>query len=322
MQELIKPHYFEQVLEMFDQGLLQQEIADIIGIKKQALAFQMKKFGFSFKRASYRMLDSQIDEAVRMYSEGMSAPEIGTALGVSKSNVNYALNLRGVAMKTKKEIKFYKKYSINEDAFLDLTTEQSAYFYGWILTDGWVSKANVSIELSRKDEELLLNFKSYMGSSNKIYQRSKVVKVTGNVSEMSSFGFSHEPILNRLKELGLKERKSLKEVCPDVFKYNRHFWRGVVEGDGHIAKSDSYSVEICGSEELCSAFENYCKSLCPEAHVYRAMNGKMFVAKIGRKSSTNIILNELYRDCTLKLSRKYNVYLERYCDGIDFDRAS
>lgn len=321
MQELVKPHYFNAVLEMFDQGLLQQEIADIIGIKKQALAFQMKKFGFSFKRASYRLLDSQIDEAVRMYSEGMSAPEIAINLNTSKSNVGYALKLRGVTMKTKKEIKFYKNYSINEDAFLDLTTEEPAYFYGWLLTDGWVSKANVSIELSRKDEELLINLKDYMGSSNKIYQRSKLVKVTGNSSDMSSFGFSHEPILDRLKGLGLKEKKSLKEVCPDVFKYNRHFWRGVVEGDGHIAKSGSYSVEICGSEELCDSFENYCKSICPEVHVYRAMNGKMFIAKIGRKSSTNMILNELYRDCNLKLSRKYNIYLERYCDGVDSRRT-
>ena len=321
MQELVKPHYFNAVLEMFDQGLLQQEIADVIGIKKQALAFQMKKFGFSFKRASYRLLDSQIDEAVRMYSEGMSAPEISVVLGNSKSNVTYALKLRGVIMKTKKEIKFYKNYSINEDAFSDLTTEESAYFYGWLLTDGWVSKANVSIELSRKDEELLQNFKSYMGSSNKIFQRTRLVKPTGNYSEMSSFGFSHEPILDRLKSLGLKEKKSLEEVCPKVFEYNRHFWRGVIEGDGHISKRDN-RIELCGSLELVKSFANFCTDLCSSINPRFTKNGKMDIVRINGREGVNLILDKLYRDCNLKLSRKYNVYLERYCNGVDTCTAS
>lgn len=321
MQELVKPHYFAAVLEMFDQGLLQQEIADAIGIKKQALAFQMKKFGFSFKRASYRLLDSQIDEAVRMYSEGMSAPEISLVLGTSKSSVTYALNLRGVIMKTKKEIKFYKNYTINEDAFSDLTTEESAYFYGWLLTDGWVSKASVSIELSRKDEELLHNFKSYMGSSNKIFRRTRLVKPTGNYSDMSSFGFSHKPILDRLKLLGLEEKKSLEEVCPKVFEYNRHFWRGVLEGDGHISKSDN-RIELCGSLKLVKSFANYCTELCSAISPRFTKNGKMDVVRINGREGVNLILDNLYRDCNLKLSRKYNVYLERYCNGVDTCTAS
>lgn len=318
MQELAKPHYFDDVVDMFEQGLLQQEIADIIGIKRQALAFQMKKFDFSFKRNSYRLSEAEIDTAVELYNEGKSTPEISEILGYSKHTILYALKLRDVTIKTKMEIKFYKDYTINEDAFSDLTTEESAYYYGWLVTDGWVSKNNVSIELNSKDLELLLSFKEYMKSSNLIFSRNREQK-SGSISQMSSFGFSHKVVLDRLRELGLVENKSFITYCPEVFKYNRHFWRGVLEGDGHIEKS-SNRIGVTGSYQLTKDFGEYCTSLCSSIQPSQSSKENVYVVRVSGFNRVKLVLDELYRDCELKLSRKYNVYLERYCDGTNTSR--
>lgn len=315
-----RPAYYDVVVEMFNSGMLQKDIADILGIKKQALAFQMKKFGFSFKRNSYRLSEIEIDEAVRLYNEGISCNEIGRILDQSHHTVLYALKLRGVKIKTKRELKFYKNYTINESAFEDLNTEESAYFYGWLVTDGWVRKDNISIELQRGDIEILDNFKNYMQSSNEIFHRDRL-QPSGFVSEMCSFGFSHRPVLERLTSLGLVERKSFITYCPEVFKYNRHFWRGVIEGDGHISTS-SNRMQLTGSYQLTKDFMDYCSFLNPNIRITQSSKVNVFDARVSNYNDVKLILDELYRECTLKLSRKYNVYLERYVDDNDIRRAS
>lgn len=299
---------------MLESGKSLSDVSEITGYTYGQLWFKSTKLGIDFKNKYQVVSDVELPQLIDLYNYGFSSVELSEFYNCDKSSLLRILNLEGVEVKTHKELKFYRGYTINEDAFSDLETEESAHFYGWLLTDGWVTKANIGIELSSKDEELLVNLKDYLQSSNSIHRRSRVVKKTGNISNMASFKFSHEVIFDRLKALGLSENKSLKEICPDNFKLNRHFWRGVVEGDGHIAKS-SYSVEVCGGEQLTKDFAAFCKSIDPEANVYMSRNGKMFVAKVGKKSTTKLVLDELYRDCSLKLSRKYNVYLERYVNA-------
>lgn len=311
---MLIPSYYDTVVKMFDEGSLQKEIADFLGIKAAALAFQMKKVGFSFKRKSYTLSEVQIKELVERYSSGESTPSICKDLPCSNDTALKVLRENGVVVKGKEDLKFYKGYTINEEAFSDVNEEECAYFYGWILTDGCLTKRSVSIELSSVDEELLLNLKTYLNSSSSIRTRSRLDSRTGNTYHQSSFAFSHTTILDRLKQFGLEPRKSLLEKCPDVFKYNRHFWRGVVEGDGHIAKK-SNSLELCGGPELVESFANYCKFLVKDYEPTFTMNGKMNVVRIRSKDACKLILDELYKDCEFKLSRKYNVYLERYWDG-------
>lgn len=307
-----KPVYYEVVIDLFNKGMLRKDIAEHLGLKPHALSLQMKKCGFSFTRASYRLTTEQMSELSERYTGGESVPSICKELPCSEDTAFYLLRKMGVEIKTSEQIKFYKGYTINEDAFSDVNEEACAYFYGWLLTDGCLSKKSISIELSSKDEEILQGLKGYLKSSNNIRRRSREDKRTGNTYHQSSFSFSHTPILERLQFFGLTPRKSLLESCPEVFARNRHFWRGVVEGDGCISKT-SNKLEICGGLELVQGFVTFCSEICPEYKPKIKMNGKMHVGYICTKGQVKAVLDEIYRDCNYKLSRKHQIYLEKYC---------
>lgn len=306
------PSYYNTVIELFDKGMLRADIAATLGIKPAALSWQMKKFGFSFKRESYRLTTLQVDQLVERYTNGESVPSICKELPCSEDTALYLLRARGVVIRNMEQVKFYKGYTINELAFSDVNEEACAYFYGWLLTDGCLSKKSVSIELASRDEELLIGLQSYLQSSNTIRKRSRLDKRTGNTYHQSSFAFSHTPIVDRLKAFGLESRKSLMERCPEVFINNRHFWRGVIEGDGCISKT-SNKLEVCGGKELVEAFTSYCSRVCLDYTPKIKMGGKMHVGYVCTKSQVKVVLDEIYTNCNYKLSRKYQIYLEKYC---------
>jgi len=237
--------------------------------------------------------------------------EIAEKYNCSPDTILRILRAEGVEIKKHTDFKFYKGYRIDDDAFSDIHDEQCAYFYGWILTDGCLRNKSVSLELCSKDEEVLVNLKNYLNSSNNIRYRSRVDTRTGNTYHQCSFSFSHEIILNRLLSLGLTHKKSLQEKCPDDFRLNRHFWRGVIEGDGHVS-STSDRVELCGGLELVTAFADYCRTIYPDCSPMFRKNGKMDIVRIYRKAACKVILDNLYSDCSVKLTRKYNAYKGRY----------
>lgn len=305
----------ELVKKLSSEGKRRKEIAEILGVKPAALSWQMKKVGFSFQKDFCILTQSEIDSLESRYLSGESVPAICKDLPCSVDTALSILRKRGIEIRSKEDIKFYKGYTINEEAFSDVNEEACAYFYGWLLTDGCLSKKSVSLELSSQDEEILLNLKSYLESSNTIRRRSRVDSRTGNTYRQSSFAFSHTTILERLKAFGFESKKSLNEKCPEQLAFNRHFWRGVIEGDGHIAKN-SFRLEVCGGKELAEAFASYCTAICPEYTPKVKMNGKMYVGYVSSKYQIKKILDEIYKECNYKLSRKYQVYLEKY-HGID-----
>jgi DNA-binding transcriptional regulator WhiA len=226
-----------------------------------------------------------------------------------------------VRIKTKREINQYKDgYSINKDSFLDLGSESAAYFYGWVVTDGCLIKSTtkgvygVSLELATRDEDLLHKFKTYLGTSNAIRRRSRKDSRTGNTYHQSALYFSDDEIIGRLTELGLEQRKSLKETCPDVFKFNKHFWRGALEGDGFIAGSNSrgYRIELVGSESFVNSFKDYCKYVYPNYEPRITSRNNLFSCHLYSYEPCKAVLDSMYKDSSIVLDRKYKTYLEKY----------
>lgn len=104
---------------------------------------------------------------------------------------------------------------------------------------------------------------------------------------------------------------------------NRHFWRGVLEGDGYLSKLGSCTkMQICGSETLCNQWFSYCKSVVPDMHMTITPDNKnngLFHTYSGRFEECKAVLDTLYLGVPehMRLKRKYNLYVGRYYDGID-----
>jgi len=247
-------------------------------------------------------------EIVELYDQGNSIRQIQKLKECSIQDIRKVFKKFEVEPKT---LKFYREQHANDSAFLDTTEEDCAYFYGWLLSDGCYTNNAMVVAINSKDIEVLENLKAYVGTENKISVGTHTDSRNGSVYNRASFYFKHDLMTERLVALGMSQRKSAKEVCPEVFKYNRHFWRGMIEGDGSISKS-SNEIGLVGSQEVVEAFGEYCKSLFPDCKPNYYVKGTLHVFSLCSKVYSKQILDELYRDCKYKLSRKYNIYLEKY----------
>lgn len=272
-----------------------------------------------------KVLPEHIRPLIDRYQGGESARKICLDFPFAEDVALKVLRDFDIPIKTRKQIRQSMGFTFNEEAFLDLSTVESAYFFGWLLTDGNITKRShghqVSIELNVKDIKILESFSGYINNGCGVKTRNRFDKRTGNTYYMCSYNFSQSIIVQRLIGLGLEQRKSLKEICPQEFLFNRDFWRGVLEGDGYISRPDEdLKVQICGSEILCNQWKEYCKSILPDMYVSvsEVRNG-LYTSYSGRSAQCKVILDSLYLGVPehLRLERKYNLYMERYYNGID-----
>ena len=269
---------------------------------------------------------------IQRYESGESARKICLDMPFAEDVALKVLRDFDIPIKTRKENRFSMGFTINENAFADVNEPECAYFYGWILTDGNIRKTkyayNTSIELSLKDRSVLESLQSYINNGNIIRERRRHDSRTDKIYSMCSYSFQYEPITNRLLNLGLSERKSTKEFSPEEFLFNRHFWRGVLEGDGYLSKlSGCTKMQICGSETLCNQWYDYCKSVVPSMHMTITADSKgngLFHTYSGRFDECKSVLDSLYLGVPehMRLKRKYDLYVGRYYDGVDPSRTS
>lgn len=74
----------ERVLELFDQGLSQQKIADELGTSKGGVNNILKKYG---KTRSMNDIKIDVEQVLMLHSEGLSNPEIAEIIGHARSKV-------------------------------------------------------------------------------------------------------------------------------------------------------------------------------------------------------------------------------------------
>lgn len=305
---------------LYEQGNLKKDVAKILGINPKTLYHKLKHFGFSiYKERSTGLCDVDEQLVLSLHHKGDTIKSICHQTGFTIQDVRKVFKKFSVEPRS---MKFYREQYTNKEAFTDTSEEDFPYFYGWLLSDGCYSKGRITLALHTKDVEVLENLKNYVGTRNSIYVgNSKVDVRTGKSYPKCSFTFQDDDINTRLELLGMEERKSTREKCPKVFKYNRHFWRGMIEGDGCISKTTN-EISLVGSEEVVRGFGEYCNLLFPECKPKFYVKGTIHVFSLCSKLYSKQILDELYRDCKYKLSRKHEIYLEKYYDGIDTNPAS
>lgn len=306
---------YNKAIELLGLGYNAKTASDEAGVKMKSLLRHMRVNGIPYTKPVTNIHPKHHQSIKDEYLSGVNSNILGNKYGCSSDTILRFLRFSGIDIVKPTEYKFYKEgYTINRDAFKDLGTEESAYFYGWLLTDGNIGDTGrVSLQVKRTDEDIVLSFNKYLGLSREVLRRSRFDDRTGNTYHSTELYFSDKVITERLQLLGMSPRKSTKEVCPDVFKNNRHFWRGVLEGDGWITNhGDSYGCGVVGSKELVESFQEYCKLLGVDKFYTRCQSGDLYECTLGSRHAATILLTELYKETSLFLERKYNIFKERY----------
>lgn len=142
------------------------------------------------------------------------------------------------------------KYSLNQNYFEKIDSEDKAYFLGFMYADGYNQENRskyISISIQERDREILDNFQYYLDSNYpiKIYERNKI---NPNFSDICSLQVNGKKISEDLRDKGCIQAKSKVLLFPTEEQLPkhlyRHFIRGVFDGDGSVWEGKRKLMDI------------------------------------------------------------------------------
>lgn len=215
---------------------------------------------------------------------------------------------------------FERVYDINYD-FLYTDSKELWYFIGFVSADGYINDNRIEIVINKRDVELLEKFTKLIQPSKPIYLKEKQ-----NAVRMSIDDSKYAKYLKNI--LSMKTNKKHEEIkFPNVpEEFIKDYIRGYCDGDGCITKASArrkfeklgYTKIYRGVEFKVLGNYDFLNSLNKEINKIYPNNTK----SIRRKGKENVyivqynfktaegILEELYRDSSIHLKRKYNKYIE------------
>tara|TARA_Y100001958_G_C21202529_1_gene529007 strand:+ start:486 stop:1646 length:1161 start_codon:yes stop_codon:yes gene_type:complete len=244
-------------------------------------------------------MTEQLQGEYLFYPKGIS--RISSDYGIGDNTVRS--HVKNVMSHRDSEFTFESKMK-NHYAF-DEINEKSAYWIGMLMADGNVSyEKNKSgrVTLGQGGEENfneIYRFKEFLE-----YEGEPVRGLTKEGKPKISITVSSTKITNKLISYGVTPNKSLTaKVSPELIN-NRHFWRGLICGDGGVyIEKNKPKIQINGTQEVCQQFKGYCLSIVPEIKANILPNHSIW--KFGFHSTFAYdVIKKLFEDTHYGLDRK------------------
>lgn len=253
-----------------------------------------------------------------LYATGLSSDEVAVIVGRAASSVRNVTRKAGVSRSATAHLrKWFPDESVFDNA---QDREEASYWVGFLLADGCVSsrrytagcQASIILQLAEIDRAHVERFAVFLGLPTTAVcyvPQHRAWKVSA-VSQR---------IADALSQYGVTPRKTYT-ADPAILATNRHFWRGVVDGDGCIGtriqryRYSSAKVALfglAGSRPTVLAFQSYVCSLLPRCRVIaRQSNGSLGWAWQTSGSNARSLIRHLYESATIFLPRKYVIASE------------
>jgi hypothetical protein len=201
------------------------------------------------------------------------------------------------------------QHRCNDAFFSTIDTEAKAYVLGWLTTDGCIyANGQIRINLGFKDRDHLELLRSVMGIESPVreYKSTYTYKGEKKPSQYCALFWVSRQMVADLIALGVTPRKSLTVQAwqgPDHLM--RHYWRGVVEGDGSIQLQGERepSVYLKSTESVVRAFATFAKQSCDSQAKPRPDRNTWTITFAGVQQVQNI-LHSLYDNAAFTLARK------------------
>lgn len=263
------------------------------------------------------LIDQHLDEINLLYDQGMSLTKISIKLSIDRKAL--ARLLKNNNIKSRDGFSYAKKHDLNEHYFDIIDSEEKAYMLGFIYADGnnLFQTNRVAIQLAKIDEEILQKFSHIMFNKQNL-KYSKKQNAEGKEFEYVSLNMYSKYMSQHLATLGVVERKSHLITFPtwlDISLY-KHFIRGLIDGDGWIylpaTNRDSPNVGlICTKQINDTLLLFFDKNLGITSYLCEANKqdfNVMCEIRIKNYHQCKILLDWLYKDASIYLKRKYDIY--------------
>lgn len=276
------------VLQRYAAGESASRIADSFDVTRQAVVGILRRRGMAI-RVNAKLTSEQKAAAVERYMAGESSTRIAADFKVSDMALRGVLRRRGVAIRG--------KHSLREDAFDDFSAD-AAYWIGFLFADGTVHfreglKPHIGVGLSRRDREHLVKLREFLGSTHAISDISS--------TRACYFSVRSERLANRLLALGRYAGSIDRELVR-----SRHFWRGVMDGDGSVGEyGGKAQARLFGERRLLDAFNEFLASRDVTGLSVRTHKSIHVIGTTSKPAMKIIYL--LYNDAPTVLNRKADI---------------
>lgn len=261
------------------------------------------------------------DKVIEEYIKGVSIRTISETYQLTRYTVSSFLEKNNI--KTTKG-NHYRQYYHTENYFEIINSEEKAYWLGFMFADGYIvdnsnryGQDEFGISLSEKDKDHLEKFKKSIEATNPILIYKRNSKTPGE--PLARILLTSQKTVNDLIDKGCVKQKSLilkppKNIPNELI---HHFIRGFFDGDGSIVKAKNksmrktdgflYNINITTTYEMA----NWIQNIVNMGYVYKEKrHDKTYYYSLGGHRQVINFYHFLYKDATIWMDRKYNIFQE------------
>jgi intein/homing endonuclease len=271
-----------------------------------------------------KMKTDLTNKILELHYQGKNNTEITKILNIQhrtvanhlKKSINYC------ALSNMSMIK--RTYTLNENFFNEIITEEQSYWLGFLFADGYVyssKKPNngkfarqLKIVLNHEDIDHLYKFKDSISSNSPI----KFYKYSNGIYPCITI--NNKTIVTDLIKLGCIQGKTHKLIFPTFLNDNlkRHFIRGYFDGDGCITKSNfinnkTSNINITGRKEFLFEIQKFFHeqiglnfTKMSKRHIER--NNDIFTIHYGGANIMKKLKVFFYDNSNIYLKRKFDKF--------------
>lgn len=291
------------------------------------------------RRKVFKISDEEIK---KLYLEGNSLNDIAKIAQDSKGVMALRRKLQDLGVDTTRDMKKYslkmskarKVYTLDEHVFDSIDTEEKAYWLGFLMSDGYNNEKRhcFALRLKQDDFEILEKFQRFLKTDAPIYTFTKVINSPNDIRSYCEMYIHSVTLSKQLSILGCTQGKTytLEFPCYIDNSLLNHFLRGYFDGDGCISVKDRldrrkkrgtckrYQATITGRYEFLNIYEKIVSSntKIPLGKIQKFKNNFAASIHYSGKNQVSTFLNYLYKDATIYLQRKYDIYKE-YCISVE-----
>lgn len=309
-----------EIISLYQSGETVRQIVDMTGVPAATIYYLLRTQ--SIPTRLFKVTSELAAEIAERYTNGESSTSVANDLGTSHKVICTSLRKSGVALRDASER--HRTCNLNEAAF-DVWTPEASYWAGFLFADGHITSPSTGsrqlvLRLKISDREHIEGFRGFLQSTHKVTVVRHLVKQRTHLSV--GLSVTSSVLADRLIDVGMTNSRVTPRVASPELAGSKHFWRGVVDGDGHLGSRNlprgrhGHALSVVGDQELMEQFRGFVKStigFLPNVNPHKSI----YVIQVAEHKALQLA-HILYGDCLVDgspaLDRKLKI-AERWFAG-------
>lgn len=277
------------------------EVARIFSLKETSFHRTINEAGIKKRTLSDLRTIVNLPEKtiIRKYLQGRSLFQLSKQFDLSPTPIKHILKKNGIIIRPQESYIRARKYPINLKRIENkIFTPSFLWFFGWLLSDGSISKYRLSICVKVSDKYILERMKKILKTDNPLY--------LGKLAVLQVNSKKFIELLKKKEVISKNYKKSLHFLKKVPERKRSHFFRGLIEGDGWmLSRRNSLIIGLAAKRiDFLKAFLTFARKFCQTKTIIRREE-----FSIANKTSF-LIAKALYRNSGKNfLPRKKKIYL-------------